>query len=112
MLKTITPRRSFNMDDLPKNDGMTQIKNNETRYVATNTFFTLQGSMLIKTVATYSSNEHSVLPLDVRCTGVQFNSAYEILALDGWKSLDEVGLSAKGITVQGIDATIDEILGV
>jgi hypothetical protein len=60
----------------------------------------------------YSSNEHSVLPLDVRCTGVQFNSAYEILSLDGWKSLDEVGLSADGITVQGIEATIDEILGV
>ena len=47
-----------------------------------------------------------------RCTGIQFNSAYEILSLDGWKSLDEVGLSANGITVQGIDATIDEILGV
>lgn len=43
MLKTITPRRSFNMDDLPKNDGMTQIKNNETRYVATNTFFHATG---------------------------------------------------------------------
>lgn len=112
MLKTITPRRSFNMDDLPKNDSMTQIKNNETRYVATNTFFTLHDSMLIKTVATFISKEHSVLPLDVRCTGIQFNSAYEILSLDGWTSLDEVGLSAKGITVQGIEAAINETLGV
>lgn len=68
--------------------------------------------MLIKTVATFGSNGHSVLPLDVRCTGIQFNSAYEIIALDGWKSLDEVGLSEKGITVQGIEATIGEILGV
>lgn len=112
MLKTITPRRSFNMDDLPKNDSMTQISNNETRYVATNTFFTLHDSMLIKTVATYSHSEHSVLPLDVRLDGVQFNSAYEILALDGWKSLDEVGLSARGNVIRDIDSTIDEILGV
>lgn len=68
--------------------------------------------MLIKTVISYGYKEHGVLPLDVRCTGIQFNSAYEILSLDGWKSLDEAGLSAKGITIQGIEATIDEILGV
>lgn len=112
MFKTITPRRSFNMDDLPENDGMTQINNNETRYVATNTFFTLHGSMLIKTIATYSSNDHSVLQLDVRCDGVQFNSVYEILSLDGWKTLDEVGLSARGNVIREIESTIDEILGV
>ena len=112
MFKTITPRRSFNMDDLPKNDGMTQISNNETRYVATNTFFTLHDSLLIKTVATYSSNDLSVLPLDVRLHGVQFNSVYEIISLDGWKSLDEVGLSAKGNVIREIESTIDEILGV
>ena len=112
MFKTITPCRSFNMDDLPKNDGMAQISNNETRYVATNTFFTLHDSMLIKTVATYGSNDHSVLLLDVRGDGVQFNSAYEILSLDGWKSLDEVGLSARGNVIREIESTIDEILGV
>lgn len=112
MFKTITPRRSFNMDDSPKNDGMTQISNNETRYVATNTFFTLHDLMLIKTVATCSSNDHSVLPLDVWCDGVHFNSAHEILSLEGWKSLDEVGLSAKDNVIREIESTIDEILGV
>ena len=112
MFKTITPRRSLTMDDLPKNDGMTQISNNETRYVATNTFFTLHDSLLIKTVATYSNNDHSVLQLDVRLDGVQFNSAYEILSLDGWKTLDEVGLSAREIVIREIESTIDEILGV